>query len=350
LTRKQAPCFGPRRLKDEFELPCGLSAIARILRQSGLTRKKKRKFRKKRDLREIKAKYQPLTRFHMDVKYLTDIPNYVGQMNSPEYPSHQYTIRCLSTGATFLTFADGVSKTYATITVRRFLSHLKKFNIPLNEVVIQTDTGAEFTGPRGFTQAVEEEFGAHHRLVRRPNPNANADVESFHNTIEEEFYDLERFPAARSFWEKISTYSAYYNLARVNYSRGRKTPLELLQTARPDISPQVLLLPPVDVAKLLSLDCESERASQSEKCSLKRRRPRREEVGHHVPKLPVNGKVTVQSWESQRLGKPHFSGRSSWMGLIIIRVNGEYEQEGSGRGFVDLALLLTNRGRPCVDF
>ena len=74
--RKRTPGFSARRMKMEFELTPSVGAIARILRQNGLTRKPKKKHQKKRDLRAVKARYKPFRRYHMDVKYLNDIPNY----------------------------------------------------------------------------------------------------------------------------------------------------------------------------------------------------------------------------------------------------------------------------------
>ena len=74
--RKRTPGFGARRMKREFELKPSAGAIARILRQNGLSRPRKKKRLVKRDLRAVKARYKPLTRLQMDVKYLNDIPHY----------------------------------------------------------------------------------------------------------------------------------------------------------------------------------------------------------------------------------------------------------------------------------
>ena len=51
--------FGAKRLKMEFELPISVGAINRILKERGLLRREKRRYQKKRDLREIKKRLKP---------------------------------------------------------------------------------------------------------------------------------------------------------------------------------------------------------------------------------------------------------------------------------------------------
>lgn len=53
---REAPCLGARRLKEFCGLAPGTGAIARVLRQNGLTHKRKKKYQKKRDLRKVKAR------------------------------------------------------------------------------------------------------------------------------------------------------------------------------------------------------------------------------------------------------------------------------------------------------
>jgi transposase len=267
--RARTPGFGARRLKREFGLKPSVGAIARILRQQGLTRRKKRKHQTKRDLREVKARYRALTRFQMDVKYLNDIPNYWPQMHRLGLPQFQYTIRCLKTGAAFLAYGSEVSVTYAELTVRRFLEHLQSYGINSRDIIIQTDSGTEFDGQalhktdRGFTYTIEQLFAAQHRHIHG-NPNANADVESFHSHEEPEFFDIEHFNGVTDFWSKITTYQHYWNLGRPNSYKGDRTPLQILQEAAPHLPPEILLLAP------LNLDTFIE-----------------SQVGHDVPVLPA---------------------------------------------------------------
>ena len=267
--RNRTPGFSAARLKREFELNPSVGAIARIIRERCQTRKPKRKHKKKNDLRHIKSKYKPLTRFQMDTKYLNDMAHYWPYMKFMGCPKFQYTIRELRCGGLFTTYADDISVTYATLTVERFLKHLKKHKIDLSEVIIQTDKGFEFDGnafrkfDRGFTYTVEKKLNATHRIIIKTNPNANADVESSHNLIEVEFFDTENFQNTGDFFQKIATYQHYFNLARSNSYKDNKTPLQILSESGSKISPFIFLLPPVNLDKLLL------------------------EVGHDVPVDPV---------------------------------------------------------------
>ena len=55
--RKQNPCFGARRLIEEFDLHLGHNAVQRIIGRHQLTRPPKRRHSRKNDLRAVKAAY-----------------------------------------------------------------------------------------------------------------------------------------------------------------------------------------------------------------------------------------------------------------------------------------------------
>jgi len=255
--RRKTPGFGAERLKREFGLKPSVGAISRILRQHGETRKPKKKHEKKRDLREIKKKYAPFTRFKMDVKYLTDLAHYWPYLTAMGLPRFQYTIVEVRVGATFLAYSDTFGVAESEAVVRRFLLHLRGQGIPLDQVVIQTDAGTEFDGTvikrksDGFTHTIEEDFGATHRVV--PGcPNAQAEAESLHSRIEPEFFDIQDFAGHFDFWNKIATWQNWYNLQRKNSSRGWKSPAENLREIEPQRDTAIFLLPPVHVDILLA--------------------------------------------------------------------------------------------------
>jgi len=256
--RDKTPPFGARHLKYEFDLPWGVNAIARVIRSNRVTRKRKRKHRVKNDLRAIKAAYKPFTQFQIDTKYLYDIPQYWPQMTLLRLPKYQYTIRELSLGVQFLAYGSEVSITYAEITASRLLQHLQKYGVDLREVVIQSDNGSEFDGQttretdRGFTHTIEKLFPATHRHIPPGCKNAQADVETVHNLIEDEFFDIESFRSRKDFFAKITTYQHFFNLARKNGSRKYKSPLDLMKEKAPHLDPNIFYLPPLDLDAALS--------------------------------------------------------------------------------------------------
>ena len=58
-----------------YQLPISTKAIARIIRQAGLVRRKRKTWKKQRDLREDKRKLKPLQIIETDTKDLSDAEN-----------------------------------------------------------------------------------------------------------------------------------------------------------------------------------------------------------------------------------------------------------------------------------
>ena len=265
--RKLGPGFGVRRLIEEFELPLGHNAAQRIIRERGLTKRRKKKKETKRDLRAVKAAYRPFERVQMDVKYLTDIPFYYTQMMNLKLPRFQYSLRDEATGAMFLAFADELSKTYATSAINRFLTHLRRFEIDTKGTMIKTDLGAEFDGntlhfDEGSFHRVIEKYHATHRFNPPQCPNANADVESIHNTVENEFFDAVSFKNRQDFFAKIAFYQLWYNVKRTICTRDRKCPADILHLKNPTINPKIFLLHPIPLESILPTTPGSRRGGQ----------------------------------------------------------------------------------------
>jgi transposase len=249
-ARQKVPCFGPRRLRDLCGIRASASAIARILRQKGLSGRRRKKHQRKNDLRAIKAKYNCFQRIQADTKPLFDIPAFWPQMKSLGLPRHQYTQRDVKSGALFIAYANELSTTYATMTSLRLLTHLKKHQVNLRRAILSTDNGIEYGGhdkyerERGFHARIQQ-AGITHRFLPPATPNAHADVESSHASIEQEFFDLEPFTSRQDFFRKVTIYQHWWNFARPNYSKGAKTPAQLLEEE--GLDPSTLLLPPVDI-------------------------------------------------------------------------------------------------------
>jgi transposase len=248
--------FGAQRLVEEFELPCGISAVRRILREYRLTRKPRKKYQRKNDLRQVKKRLAPFQRLQIDTKHLKDLPNYLPQAKMLRLPLYQFTVRDERSGAMWLTYATECAAIYAELTIRRLLRHLKAHGANLTLTVVKSDNGSEFKGQqmhfdaRDFAQAVGD-CGANHRFNPPSCPNANADVESSHSRIEPEFYDRANFRDLSDFLDTAAQYQTYWNLGRPNRSKNKLTPWEIIHQASPKISPNALLLPPVLLDTLL---------------------------------------------------------------------------------------------------
>ena len=258
LKARKRSGFGGERLVREFNLPCSAGAAKRILRQKKLTRKPRRKHQTKNDLRAVKAKLETFTYFQMDTKPLYDIPEYYPSIERLGLPRHQYSIREVPTGAVYVSYSSELSATYACLCIKRFLEHMRNCGRDLSKIHIYTDNGSEFGGGEkrerdtGFHALVEKQFGATHHFNPPATPNANADVESFHNLVQKEFFEREQFTSKGQFLLAAATYQNYFNLARPISTKGFRTPLEVLNDKDKRLSEKLLLLNPVFLDTLFS--------------------------------------------------------------------------------------------------
>ena len=279
--RKEAPCYGPKRLRWAYGITASEGAIARILKERDLTRKRRKKHERKQDLRAAKAAaHRALSHHQEDVKHLYDIPYYWEQFQRLGLPKYEYTLRDTKTGFLSLGFAQEYSELHSTIMTEMYLDHLKAHGISPGEITIQTDNGSEFGGGKkninasGLVNTIVCQYGARHQYIPPGMSNANGDVESLHSTIEGEFFDIETFSSKEDFWGKAQTYQLFYNIVRPNYSKAGKTPAQMIFEERPDIDSRVLLFPVLDLDKLLSLRLDQNFLTASR--------------GQTLPKLPGN--------------------------------------------------------------
>lgn len=255
--RIETPFYGPMRLKYfNPSLKISEAAIYRILKEHGMIRKHRKKYQRKQDLRAVKAMYQSLTQHQEDVKHLYDIPFYWAQMTAMKFPKYEYTIRDAKSGFTVLAFANEYNEQYSEILTEIYLKHLRTFGMNLEDVVIQTDNGSEFGQKKhnintpGFINTIVMQLHAEHRFIPPGCSNANADVESFHSTVEKEFCDVESFKSKKDFFRKAQVYQSFYNFTRPNFSKHGKTPLQIFIDDWPEISPEILNFPVYDLDAL----------------------------------------------------------------------------------------------------
>ena len=79
-----------------------------------------------------------------------------------------------------------------------------------------------------------------------------SDVETIHNLMETEFYEIESFQNRHDFICKAASYQLSFNLHRPNSYKEHKTPWQLAKDKKPDLDQRLLMIPPVDLDKLLS--------------------------------------------------------------------------------------------------
>jgi hypothetical protein len=244
--------FGAERLKTEFDIPCSVGAAKRILRTHQLTRPLRKKHQTKKALRHIKKTWRLFQQLSADTKYLQDIPCYWPQMTSLRLPRFQYTVRDVTSGLTFVGYADEISKSYSTLLAERVSAHLAWHGVDLSGVEWQTDNGSEFqegSEHRGLPSAVRA-MGSNHHYIPPKAYTWQSDVETVHSLQEREFFDREVFRSKADFWRKITTYWLYFNIARPNRAKEHKSPLDLIAERSLKISPAISSWLPLDLSAL----------------------------------------------------------------------------------------------------
>jgi len=257
--RERHPGWGAIRLKDRYKIPGSHSAIHRVFKQRGLVRKKRRKWRKRRDLSAAKRKLKLFEKNQVDVKDLSDILTYWPLMRRLGLPRYEYTWRDLSLGATFFAYANRCNGTYAKLFAEYVIKHLKSYGVKPKEIKVQTDNGTENVGPantrpgyRSAFQKVLDFYKVEHGRIPPRHCWKQGDVETFHNLIEEELFDVEGYANEAEFMGKSYAYQLYFNYVRKNRYRGKVSPLDELEERFPDTDTGILNLPPVRLETLLN--------------------------------------------------------------------------------------------------
>jgi hypothetical protein len=166
-------------------------------------------------------------------------------------PRYQYTARDVTTGLLFLGFSDELGLSYATKFAELINDHLQRCGIDLSKVTWQMDNGSEFIGSwqakesSAFTLAIESIPGQTHRTIPPGEWTYQADVETVHNIMEDEFYTVESFKDRQDFLAKASTYLLTFNLIRKNSGKEYRTPWELIQEKIDHPHPDLPLFRPV---------------------------------------------------------------------------------------------------------
>ena len=250
--------WGPKRLKPYYGLEESEGAIYRVLKQRDLIRKRRKKWQRRQDLREQKAKMRVFQKVQTDTKDLQDIPEYYPYLVNEGLPKFKYSTREMSTGAVFFAYADENNGTYAALHARRVIDHLKRYGVEVKEMEQQTDNGSEYIGNvrkkerSSFEKVLDQAKVTHLRIPPR-HCTWQSDVERFNGLIEEEFLMCESFEKGEEdFLAKSYAYQLFFNYARKNRWRDNKSPVEILREKIPEMDEQVFNFPPIRLEKVLA--------------------------------------------------------------------------------------------------
>lgn len=256
--------IGAEKIKIIEGLSRSSRTIRKIWREENISsRKRRKKHQTKQNLRAIKREWSLFQQIDDDTKYLDDIPEYYLQMKLKGLPTFQYTSRDVTSGLTFLGFAHERSLIYATLFAEYVNNSLREAGVDLSHTTHQSDNGSEFIGhplalgPSSYTLAIESVPGQRHTTIPPGAHTWQADVETFHNLIEVEFFEVEHFTDVPDFFNKAYSYLAFFNLLRPNSYKENKSPWQIAKEKEPGISQAVALVPPVLLENLLELKLEN---------------------------------------------------------------------------------------------
>lgn len=249
---------GAEHIRILANLTLAPKTIRKIWKEAKIpSRKRLKKHVTKNNLRAVKKLFK-LFEFAMeDTKDLMDIPEYYLQAKLLGLPKVQYTFREISSGILFLGFANERSLTHAQLFAVYINHFLKKFRALPENSRRQTDNGSEYVGswnakePSAYTRTIELLPGQRHHTIYPGAHRMQADVETIHNLMEMEFYEIEDFNDRSNFMAKATAYQLFFNLHRPNSYKEHKTPWQLAQEKRPDLDQHLLMIPPVDLDRLL---------------------------------------------------------------------------------------------------
>ncbi|MBI5124440.1 MAG: transposase, partial [Candidatus Omnitrophica bacterium] len=256
--RKRHPRWGPLRLGDHYDDIPSNGACYRVWHENpDCMKPKRKKWQKQKDLRELKKRMLAFEKSQVDTKDLNDILHYWPQKHRLGLPRYQYTLREMSSGASFFAYADDNNSTNAARFAHYVLNHLANTGVNISGCEFQDDNGSEFIGsvrkkskrPTAFQQALIDYNVKQGRIPPR-SPTWNSDVEAFHRLCEEEFYDSEDFGCEDNFLAKAFSYQIWFNFLRKNRWRDSLAPWEILKQKSPKFCKEALLLPPIRLESL----------------------------------------------------------------------------------------------------
>ena len=261
--KKKYKRIGADTIKVIEDIPISAKTMRKVWREEGISsRRRRKKHVTKQNLREVKRQWELFQQIDEDTKDLADIPEYWPQMMKKGLPKFQYTARDVTSGMTFFGFADERALVYATLFAEYLNYQLQRGGADLSKTVRQTDNGSEYVGswqskePSAYTKAVESVTGQTHLTIFPGAHRFQADIETVHNLVEMEFYEVEDFKHRPDFLNKAYSYQLFFNLMRPNSYKENKTPWQIAKEKNPNLSVEVAKIPPVFLDDLLNKKLE----------------------------------------------------------------------------------------------
>ena len=256
--KKKYKRIGADMIKVIEDIPRSARTMRKVWREEGISsRKRRKKHLTKQNLREVKKKWALFQQIDEDTKDLIDIPEYWPQMKEKRLPKVQYSARDVTSGMSYFAFADDRSLIYATLFTAYLNWYLQKVGVDLSKTTRQTDNGSEYIGSwqakksSVYTKAVESVSGQIHSTIFPGAHRFQSDVETYHNLVEMEFYEVEDFKNRSDFLNKAYSYQLFFNLMRPNSYKENKTPWQLAKEKDSKVSIEVAKIPPVFLDDLL---------------------------------------------------------------------------------------------------
>ena len=247
--RKKRGNPGARTIIHNLNLHYSAKTVHKVIKMYCTINKHRTRYRKKKDMAAVKAQYKPMEKIQIDTKYYNDIPEQYEAYLQGIIPKYQITARDYRTGMTFMGFTNHKDTVSTAIFADYLIGYLKGLGYEPKEIVFQSDNGTEFIDPLYHETTVFETTLAKHGVgyTRIPPaaPRFNSDVETFHNTIENEFLNIEKFTSLVEFLIKAFIYLNYYNHLRRIRTRGNKSPVQIIAELGNNLSKMNLCFIPI---------------------------------------------------------------------------------------------------------
>ncbi len=150
----------------QYDLYPSNMAIHRVLKQNGKIEGRRKKWREKQDLWNIKQTFKTLeTKLQLDAKNLIDIPKYYYYYKLLGLPKWQFTLRDVKSGSTFISYMTTEDGLRASTFMVYVFEHLKRYGIDPATTTIQMDGASYAMNLKSlkvseFQKLIENTYGA----------------------------------------------------------------------------------------------------------------------------------------------------------------------------------------------